>query len=59
MNWEVIGAPLVMHQRADYQYEDDDHDHALFALGKTKIPVGRFIYSGNELDLLVPPRENL
>jgi len=36
MNWEVIGAAFIMHQRADYQYEDDDHDQALFALGKNK-----------------------
>ena len=43
MNWEVIGAPLVMHKRADYQFEDDDHDHALFALGKNKDP-GRALH---------------
>ena len=43
MDWKVIGAPLVMHKRADYQNEDDDHDHVLFALGKNKDP-GRALH---------------
>ena len=38
MNWEVIGAAFISHQRADYQREDDNDDHALFALGKNKDP---------------------